>query len=97
MRFNKEACRERLAMLCDLVFQEKSGLSVEEKADYMIGQIEDIVRVTEIPTDLEQFGVKMEDLDFLVDAGSRQTRLLDNNMRELSLDDIRSIYLKVLK
>ena len=97
MRFNKEACRERLAMLCDLVFQEKSGLSVEEKADYMIGQIEDIVRVTEIPTDLEQFGVKMEDLDFLVDAGSRQTRLLVNNMRELSLDDIRSIYLKVLK
>ena len=39
----------------------------------------------------------MEDLDFLVDAGSKQTRLLVNNMKELSLDDIRNIYLKVLK
>lgn len=97
MKFNKEACQDRLAQLCDLVFQEKSSLSAEEKADYMIGQIEDIVKVTEIPTDLAAFGVKMEDLDFLVDAGSRQTRLLVNNMRQLSLDDIRSIYLKVLK
>jgi len=39
----------------------------------------------------------MEDLDFLVDAGSQQTRLLVNNMKELSLNDIREIYLKVLK
>lgn len=39
----------------------------------------------------------MEDLDFLVQAGSDQKRLLVNNMKELSLDDIREIYLKVLK
>lgn len=38
--------------------------SVDEKADYMIGQIADIVKVTNIPTDLTEFGVKMEDLDF---------------------------------
>ena len=71
--------------------------SVDEKADYMIGQIADIVKVTNIPTDLTEFGVKMEDLDFLVQAGSDQKRLLVNNMKELSLDDIREIYLKVLK
>ena len=63
----------------------------------MIDQIADIVKATEIPTDLSTFGVKMEDLDFLVDAGSRQQRLLVNNMKELSLDDIRNIYLKVLR
>ena len=63
----------------------------------MIGQIADIVKVTNIPTDLTEFGVKMEDLDFLVQAGSDQKRLLVNNMKELSLDDNREIYLKVLK
>ena len=63
----------------------------------MIDQIADIVKVTNIPTDLKEFGVKQEDLDFLVDAGSKQQRLLVNNMKELSLDDIRNIYLKVLK
>ena len=63
----------------------------------MIKKIADIVKVTNIPTDLTEFGVKMEDLDFLVQAGSDQKRLLVNNMKELSLDDIREIYLKVLK
>ena len=38
----------------------------------------------------------MNDLDFLVDAGSKVTRLLSNNLKELSLDDIKNIYLKVL-
>ena len=97
MEYNKEACKDRLAQLCDAVFPEQNSKNVDEKADYMIGQIADIVKVTDIPTDLNQFGVKMEDLDFLVDAGSKQTRLLVNNMRELSLEDIRTIYKRVLK
>lgn len=97
MEFNKDACSRRLASLCDGVFPELAGRTEEEKAQYMIDQIADIVKATEIPTDLSTFGVKMEDLDFLVDAGSRQQRLLVNNMKELSLDDIRNIYLKVLR
>ena len=97
MEFNKDACKERLARLCDGVFPELSVKSIEEKADYMIEQIADIVKVTNIPTDLNEFGVRMEDLDFLVQAGNAQKRLLVNNMKELLPDDIRSIYLKVLK
>jgi len=97
MEFNKDACSKRLAILCDAVYPEHAGESEDEKAQYMIDQIADIVKVTNIPTDLKEFGVKPEDLDFLVDAGSKQQRLLVNNMKELSLDDIRSIYLKVLK
>ncbi|MCD8023204.1 MAG: iron-containing alcohol dehydrogenase [Lachnospiraceae bacterium] len=97
MAFNKDACEERLAALCDAVYPELSAKSVSEKADYIIDRIAAIVKNTNIPTDLNSFGVKMEDLDFLVDAGSKQTRLLVNNMKELSLDDIRALYLKVLK
>jgi alcohol dehydrogenase class IV len=97
MEYNKEACEPQLAELCDAINPAYVDKSSAEKAQYVIDEIADIVKVTNIPTDLEQFGVKMEDLDFLVDAGSKQTRLLVNNRRELSLDDIRSIYLKVLK
>ena len=67
-----------------------------EKADYIIKEIADIVKDTNIPTSLEEFGVKPDDLDFLVQAGSQQTRLLVNNCKELSLDDIRYIYKKVM-
>ena len=97
MKFNKDACAERLAVLCDVINPTYAEKTVEEKADYVIDQIADIVKVTNIPTDLTQYGVTMDDLDFLVTAGSQQQRLLVNNMKELSLDDIRNIYLKVVK
>jgi len=96
MEFNKDACASRLAELCDVVFPELAGKSQEEKADYIIGEIAGIVKDTNIPTSLKEFGVKPEDMDFLVEAGSQQTRLLVNNAKELSLDDIRSIYQKVM-
>lgn len=97
MRFNEDACKERLAILCDAINPVYAKRSIEEKADYVIEQIADIVKVTNIPTDLTQYGVTMDDLDFLVTAGSQQQRLLVNNMKELSKDDIRKIYLKVVK
>lgn len=96
MEFNKDACADRLAELSDAVFPELAGKSTEEKADRIIAEIAAIVRDTEIPTSLEEFGVRSEDIDFLVTAGSQQTRLLVNNCKELSLDDIRYIYKKVL-
>lgn len=97
MKLNQDACAERLAEMSDVVFPENANQSIQKKAENIIEEIAEIVRVTEIPTDLSTFGVKMEDLDFLVDAGSKQQRLLVNNKKELSLDDIRNIYLKVLK
>ena len=96
MEFNKDACADRLAVLCDAVYPELATKTVAQKADYIIEQIAGIVKDTNIPTSLEEFGVKPEDIDFLVQAGSQQTRLLVNNCKELSLDDIRYIYKKVM-
>ena len=96
MDFNRSACETELAELCDEVYPELSGKSVGEKSCYIIQKIAEIVKTTNIPTDLSQFGITAEDLDFLVEAGSQQTRLLVNNKRELSKDDIREIYKKVL-
>ena len=95
MAFNKDACVDRLAELADAVYPEQAGRSAEEKADYIIAEIAAIVKETNIPTCLEEFGVKYEDIDFLVQAGSQQQRLLVNNCKELSLRDIRSIYEKL--
>lgn len=96
MEFNKDACAERLAELSDAVFPEFATKRTEEKAAHIIEEIAAIVCDTQIPTSLEEFGVQPEDIDFLVTAGSQQTRLLVNNCKELSLEDIRYIYKKVL-
>lgn len=96
MAFNKDACVDRLAELCDAVYPELASKAAEEKADHIIAEIAAIVKETNIPTSLEDFGVKPEELDLLVEAGSRQQRLLVNNRKELSLEDIRAIYQRVL-
>lgn len=96
MAFNEDACTDRLAMLSDIVYPELAERAQGEKADHMIEEIASIVRDTKIPTSLKEFGVAAGDIDFLVDAGSQQQRLLVNNCKKLSLDDIRSIYAKVM-
>lgn len=97
MEFNMDACQERLAELCDAIHPAYAPKTCEEKARYVVEQIADIVKATEIPTDLAGYGVTADDLDFLVTAGSQQQRLLVNNCKELSLDDIRMLYRKVVK
>lgn len=95
MEFNKDACTDRLALLCDAVYPEKHEEVANIKADYIIEEIKDIVKKVHIPTNLEELGVKKEDMDFLVRAGSQQKRLLVNNCKELSLEDIRYLYNKL--
>ena len=96
MAFNQDGCQDRLAALADAVFPEHYKESALKKAEFIIHEIAAIVHDTHIPTDLKQFGVKAEDLDFLVESGSQQKRLLNNNCKSLSLADIRGIYQKVL-
>lgn len=96
MRMNREACEERFAALSDIVWPEFSREATAWKADHMIREIEDILAFTNIPTSLSEFSVPRDDLDWLVDAGSKVTRLLSNNRKALTLDEIRSIYESVL-
>ena len=96
MRFNLDACRDRLAALCDVVYPENTGKAEDEKAEFLIQEISRIVKNTEIPVSLKEFGIKDSDLEDLVLAGSKQERLLVNNRKVLSLDDIRAIYRRLI-
>ena len=62
----------------------------------MVAWMEQIVRDLEIPTSLKEFGVPEEDLDGLVEAGMQVTRLLVNNMRQVTPDDARALYLEIM-
>lgn len=97
MEVNREACTDRLAELCDGVFPDHADNTAGEKAGWMIEKIREIVKAVEIPTDLSGFGVTKEHMDFLVKAGSEQKRLLNNNRKVLTLEDIRGIYEQVVK
>ncbi|WP_130836470.1 iron-containing alcohol dehydrogenase [Lachnoclostridium sp. Marseille-P6806] len=97
MRFNEEACRERLVQAYDrCVHAERECTADAEKSRYMIDWMERIVKHLDIPSDLSGFGVSRNDLDGLVKGAMEQQRLLVNNMRRVTPEDARSIYLSVL-
>lgn len=97
MKFNEPVCQEKFAQAYDrCVHGEHTCKTVEEKSAYMIQWMEKIVKHLEIPTSLKEFGVPAEDLEGLVKAGMEVTRLLVNNMREVTPDDARAIYQEIL-
>ncbi|MFN6735043.1 iron-containing alcohol dehydrogenase [Enterococcus gallinarum] len=97
MKFNEPAIKDLLAVAYDRVSKEgHQDWSVDEKSAYMISQLDEIVKVLEIPTSLKTFNVPEEDLDGLVAAGMEVTRLLVNNKREVTPEDARAIYLQIL-
>ncbi len=95
MCFNECACRERLAEVHDRCISGGAG-GVEEKSFLVIKPLESIVEHLNIPTSLAELGGPPEDLEDLVSAGMEVTRLLVNNICEVTPDDARKIYLKVL-
>ena len=62
----------------------------------MVAWMEKVVKDLDIPTSLKEFGVPEEDLDGLVEAGMQVTRLLVNNMREVTPADARALYQEIL-
>ena len=97
LEFNEPACRHKFAQAWDRAYHGDTVLATEEeKSRALLAWIGDIVRDLDIPTDLREFGVKPEDLDGLVEAGMQQQRLLVNNMREVTADDARAIYERLL-
>ncbi|MDT2659804.1 iron-containing alcohol dehydrogenase [Enterococcus hulanensis] len=97
MNFNQPAIKDLLAVAYDRVVKTgDKDLSVDDKSEYMLDQLEEIVKILEIPTSLKEFDVPEEDLDGLVTAGMEVTRLLVNNKREVTPEDARKIYLEIL-
>ncbi|MGM0901239.1 MAG: iron-containing alcohol dehydrogenase [Bacillota bacterium] len=97
MKFNEPVIKDLLAKAYDrVVKQTNEELNVDEKSKYIIDLLENIVKTLEIPTSLKEFNVPEEDLEGLVEAGMQVQRLLVNNMREVTPEDARKIYLEIM-
>lgn len=95
MTFNLPACEQRLARVYDEVGPGKAG-SDAEKAQWVIQEMDRMVRHLDIPTSLAPYGVTEADLPALVEAGMAVQRLLVNNPRKVEPADAEAIYRAVL-
>lgn len=96
MAFNLDAIEGRLsnvARALDLASQADADVDAARK---LIDKMEEWTAAVDIPQDLRKFGVSEAHLDALAIAASKVKRLLGNNPKALTLDDMKSIYRRLL-
>ncbi|QIE30160.1 1,3-propanediol dehydrogenase (plasmid) [Caballeronia sp. SBC1] len=96
MAFNLDAIVERLATVARALDLSGPADSADTAAQKLIDQIVAWTAAVDIPQDLRVFGVSEEHLDALAVAASKVKRLLGNNPKALSLDDMKAIYRRLL-
>lgn len=100
MRFNEPVCRGLFAEAYDRLAAGESfateAKSEEEKSAWVVNRMEEIVEHLNIPKSLKEYDIGSEDLDELVEAGMGVQRLLVNNMRTVTAEDAKKIYLEII-
>ena len=96
MRYNEPAISEQLCRIHDVLRPEAASLDKVEKSEWVLKRLQEILQNLSIPATLSAYGVGSKDLDELVQAGMKVTRLLNNNMREMTPEAAAQIYRAVL-
>ncbi|ACR31875.1 iron-containing alcohol dehydrogenase [Burkholderia glumae] len=96
MAFNLDAVVGRLATVAHALNIAKHGDSEQAAAEQFLARLREWTAALAIPQDLREFGVSEAHLDALAVAAAKVKRLLANNPKPLSLDDIKSIYARLL-
>lgn len=86
----------KFAILARALGSRTEGMSCRESAAACVAEIVSIVRDVGLPLCLAELGVQASDIDQLVADALKQTRLLNNNPRALTSDDIARIYNRAL-
>ena len=95
MQFNKSCCSKKFAEVYDAVGGTGAGTDTE-KADWVINQMDAMVKHLDIPTSLKPYGVTEADLPALVKAGMDVQRLLVNNPCTVTAADAEALYRAIL-
>lgn len=95
MKFNEPEIRPLLAKVYDRCLNGNAATE-EAKSKAVIDRLDEIVKHLDIPKSLKEFGVPESDLDSLVASGMEVTRLLNNNIRKVTPEDARKIYLEIM-
>jgi alcohol dehydrogenase class IV len=96
MAFNLDAIVGRLANVAHALGIARPGDTERVAADAFLERLRQWTHTLAIPQDLRQFGVTESDLDALSVAALKVKRLLGNNPKALTHDDIKSIYARLL-
>ena len=90
MRVNAPSCEAKLLEVAAALGINKTDRNATINA--LLDAIEQLCRTVDIPASLRAFDIPEEDITQLAQDASNVTRLLRNNPKVLSVDDIEAIY-----
>jgi len=96
MEFNMMGNLTKFACMSEVFGEDIRGRTRRDAAMAAVNALKTLAEDLRIPSHLSDFGVKKEDIPSLAEGVMKVTRLLANNPRELTLDDAKEIYRKVL-
>jgi alcohol dehydrogenase class IV len=96
MQFNLDATEDRFRDIAVAMGLDVAGLTMRQAAQKMIDNLYALNGELNIPSGIAAYGVMDADLDTLVEAASKVTRLLDNNPKKLTKSDMQAIYRRLL-
>ena len=92
MEHNCSSNLNKFAMIARTMGEETDGLSLREAAMRSVVAVKDISSDVGVPQRLRDLDVPQEALEGMAVATMDVTRLMSNNPKELSLDDVRAIW-----
>ena len=98
MQFNLDATVEKFRDIAQAMGLDVIGISAEAAAQKMIDNLFALVKELKINESLQlkERGITVADIDVMVEGAAKVTRLLNNNPKPMSREDMRDIYLKLL-
>lgn len=92
MECNLSSNFQKYSVISRLLGENTEGVSLPEAAERGVRAIKALVNDIDIPLRLRDLGVPQEDLEGMALATMEVTRLLANNPKKLTLDDVREIW-----
>lgn len=96
MAFNMEGAEEKFRQVAVAMNLPVQGLSDKDAAQKVIEELYALIDDLDLNVNLRDKGISEADLDSMVESAAQVTRLLDNNPRPMTREDMRNIYLKLL-
>lgn len=96
MKFNLDVCEEKFKDIAVAMGLDIVGCTTRQAAEKMIANLYSMIEDMNVKCDLKEKGINEAVLDDLIDAAMKVTRLLDNNPKTVTKEDMRMIYRKLL-
>lgn len=91
MEFNQPVCQERFAKVAEAL-GVIGPTTIEEKAQAAVQKVIELSKDVGIPKRMREIGIPEDAISQMAESAAKVTRLLNNNPREMTVEDIKKIY-----